>query len=168
MKRFDAESLYRLANDHLPDCPGLAAFNVAYEIHEGLLPYRILDGEAKVLARRGTRLVAVVAFVVTSTMPLPIRWVYEKENEPFREEITRRAAALATGIKIGPFETNHPPWTVGALAACKGDDDTVVYAFYAHPQVDMGQAEELVSRIAGMWAAGKDPAADDGSGIGRN
>lgn len=161
MKRYDAESIYKLLNLQVPDSPGLAALNVNFEIHEGLLPHMILDGEAKVLAHRETRVVAVVAFVVTATVPLPIRWVYGKENEAFREEVTRRGVALAKGVEIENFKSSHPPYTVGALAACKGIDGDVAYAFYSHPQVEMGQSVELVSRIAAVWAAGEDPAASD-------
>jgi hypothetical protein len=131
-----AEETYEHANRMFPDDGDLAAFNLIYEIRNGLLvpidPDAIPDGEAK--------LIGMIGYLDLSDE----YWIMQTLGQPddadaLMKEMEARILDLPDGDisedEDVPSIERQFPTAIGAMGAWRTPDGATYFAFYRHPDV---------------------------------
>lgn len=143
-----AEETYLLANRQFPDDGDLAAFNLIYEIRNGLLvptdADAVPDGEAK--------LVGIIGYLDLSDE----YWIMQTLGAPDDADALMRAMedrilelpdATDEEREAVPTITQEFPTAIGAMGAWRTPDGSTRFAVYRHPDVAPHHAHDVLKGV---------------------
>lgn len=153
-RRLDHEDLYRHANAVFPDDADLAAFNLLYEIRNGLL----LPVEPEELPGDDAKLIVMIGYLDLGDE----FWIMQSVGGlPDAEAVMEKAKARILDL---PLETEEEgefmptverefPTAIAALGVWRTPDGATRFAVYRHPDIPAHRAYATLKEVVAEAAA---------------